>query len=208
MLSFDHVIYGTSDLDLAAASWRERYGLDSYVGGRHPGQGTANRIVPLGTSYVELMGIVDPAEAAASDYGGWLGPTIADGDRLFGWCLRTDDIGAIAVRLGSTPIEGARERPDGISIRWRLAGLERSREDPSLPFFIQWGVPYELLPGRGAANHRIVVDGIEWVEVAGDPAAIEESLDGAALDVRYAESGGRGVTRVGVRTADGELVVR
>jgi hypothetical protein len=207
MLSFDHVIYGTRDMDEAARRWREEFGLDSYAGGRHPGQGTGNRIVPLGADYLELMGIVDPDEASSSAIGGWLGSTIAGGDRLFGWCLRTDDIDEVSRRLGLDPIEWTRERPDGEVLRWRLAGLERSLVEPSLPFFIQWGVPDERLPGRSNADHRITVDGIAWIEVAGDAAAIADSLGGADLDVRVTSGGAPGVSSVAVNTAAGELVI-
>jgi hypothetical protein len=38
-----------------------------------------------------------------------------------------------------TIADGSRARPDGTVLRWRMAGLERSAEEPSLPFFIEWG---------------------------------------------------------------------
>jgi hypothetical protein len=40
-----------------------RYGLASIEGGRHPGWGTANRIIPLGDAYIELVTVVDDEEA-------------------------------------------------------------------------------------------------------------------------------------------------
>ncbi len=49
-LRIDHIVWGVDDLDRAAAEVQERYGLASVPGGRHPGWGTANRIVPLGSS--------------------------------------------------------------------------------------------------------------------------------------------------------------
>ena len=208
MLWFDHVIYGTSDMDVAAARWLQDYGLASYVGGRHEGRGTGNRIVPLGPSYLELMGVVDRAEAGTSDVGRWLLSSIADGDRLFAWCLRTDDIEGVSERLGLTPEAWTRALPDGGILSWRLEGLARSVLDPSLPFFIQWDVPDDALPGRGEAEHEVEPSGIAWVEVSGDADAIQRSLGGAELDVRVVADGGRGVTAVAVRTSDGELVIR
>jgi Glyoxalase-like domain len=53
-LHIDHIVWGVDDLDRAAAQVQERYGLASVPGGRHPGWGTANRIIPLGPSYLEL----------------------------------------------------------------------------------------------------------------------------------------------------------
>src|SRR5437764_15398189 len=64
-LRIDHVVWGVEDLDRAAAGVRERHGLASVPGGRHPGWGTANRIIPLGPSYLELLAVADAAEAAA-----------------------------------------------------------------------------------------------------------------------------------------------
>ena len=48
------------------------FDLPSVDGGRHPGWGTANRIVPLGDTYIELVTVVDEAEAAQSPFGRWV----------------------------------------------------------------------------------------------------------------------------------------
>ena len=64
MLRLDHVVYAAGDLDEAALRFRESFGLDSLEGGRHDRGGTANRIVPLGRQYVELVTVVDPEAAA------------------------------------------------------------------------------------------------------------------------------------------------
>jgi len=141
-MELDHVLIAVSDLEAAATEVEERLGLASVEGGRHQGLGTANRIVPLGKTYLELVAVVDEAEAAQGGFGSW----VADGDlpRLLGWCMRTDDLDAVADRLDLTIADGARARPDGTVLRWRMAGLERSADEPLLPFFIEWGegTPY------------------------------------------------------------------
>ena len=68
MLELSQVIYGVRDLD-AATQRIEALGLTVLDGGRHPGLGTANRIVPLGAAYLELLGVVDEAEARHNNYG-------------------------------------------------------------------------------------------------------------------------------------------
>ena len=68
-MKLDHVIYGTSDLDAAQALVEHELGLEVHPGGHHVGQGTHNRIVPLGNAYLELLAIDDPEEAAASPIG-------------------------------------------------------------------------------------------------------------------------------------------
>ena len=63
-LQIDHVLIAVADLADVAREIEARYGLASVEGGRHPGWGTANRIVPLGETYLELIAVVDEAEAA------------------------------------------------------------------------------------------------------------------------------------------------
>jgi Glyoxalase-like domain len=74
-LELDHVLIAVADLNGAARDLESRHGLASVERGRHAGWGTANRIVPLGETYLELITVVDEAEAAASAFGRW----IADG---------------------------------------------------------------------------------------------------------------------------------
>ena len=53
-MELDHVLVAVDDLEAAAKEVEQRYGLASVEGGRHRGLGTANRIVPLGVTYLEL----------------------------------------------------------------------------------------------------------------------------------------------------------
>src|SRR5437016_2736312 len=91
---------GRSVLRRGRAGGRGRYGLGSVPGGRHPGWGTANRIVPLGPDYLELMAVVDPGEASRDAVGRALSRLLAGGDGLLMWCLATDDLDSTASRLG------------------------------------------------------------------------------------------------------------
>ena len=63
-VELDHVLIAVTELESAGEAFEERFGLASVEGGRHPAWGTANRIVPLGSSYLELVGVVDKAVAA------------------------------------------------------------------------------------------------------------------------------------------------
>jgi catechol 2,3-dioxygenase-like lactoylglutathione lyase family enzyme len=206
-LRIDHVIYGVRDLNAAAEWFARELGFASYPGGRHTGRGTGNVIVPLGHDYVELLGIVDTAEAAQAASARALRAQIADGDRLTAWCLSTDDLDEVAGRLGLTPADWSRELPDGTTLRWRLAGREVAMENPTLPFFISWQVPEDQHPSCAAVPHRVRPIGIAWIEVAGDRSELERWLGGAALPVRLVD-GPSEVRAVGIRTADGELVIR
>ncbi len=164
LVDLDHVILGTRDLERAARRLLDEFGLGSVPGGRHQGWGTANRIVPLGSSYLEIMGVADAAEAAKNFLGRYLQEQTREGDALVGWCVAVQDIEGTANRLGLEIVAGSRERPDGEVLRWRLAGLSEAFASRYLPFFISWDVPAQLHPARMKADYR--VDPAEILSVA------------------------------------------
>ncbi len=57
----DHAIVGVRDLEQARAAW-QRLGFAVTPRGRHVGWGTANYCIMFPADYVELLGIVDPAQ--------------------------------------------------------------------------------------------------------------------------------------------------
>jgi hypothetical protein len=120
------------DLDDAGDRLLRDHGLASVPGGRHARWGTANRIVPLGDDYIELIGVVDREQAAGTVFGRTMMDLTADGDRWYAICLASDDVDAIAHRLGLAIEPGARTRPDDDELRWRGAGLEAPERDPWL----------------------------------------------------------------------------
>lgn len=183
----DHVVWRVNDLEAAAADVKLRYGLASVPGGRHPGWGTANRIVPLGSSYLELIAVVDPAEAAADATGrDWL-DHLAEPEGPLLLCLRTDAIDAVASRLRLEVVRKSRLRPDGVEVAWRSAGLDVALKKPWLPFFICWDLPPDRHPGRtpipgGAPG----AGGISWVQVGASSSELSEWLGGEELPLRLA----------------------
>lgn len=206
-MRIDHVVYGVRELEAAASRMKADFGLESIPGGRHPGWGTGNRIVPLGSSYIELLAAVDEAEAERSELGRSLLAAVADGDRFLGWCVSTDDLDAVAARLDLPVVAGTRELPDGTVLRWRSTGLDRALAEPSLPFFITWDIPEELHPGRAKADHVGSPQGIAWLEVGGDALRLNEWLEGFELPVRVV-GGPPGVLAVGIAAEPDEIVVR
>ena len=206
MLRIDHVAYAVRDLDDAAVRFRTEFGLDSVVGGRHAGWGTANRIVPLGEQYLELIGVVDEAEAEATDFGRSVLQRTETGDGWFLIAVASDDVVLVGERIGLEVEAGTRIRPDGEVLRWRMAGLEDPRREPWMPFFLTWDVPGSLHPGSARAGHGIRAEGIAWVEVGGDPERLGAWLGDEELPIRV-KSDEPGVRSVAIATADGELVI-
>ena len=206
-LRVDHIIYAVDDLEAAAERFRHEFGLASVVGGRHPGWGTANRIVPLGREYVELVAVVDREQAAASEFGRAVIAAVTSGQRLAGWAVATDDLEGIASRLKLEVTSGSRNRPDGSTLRWQLAGVAPALSTGALPFFIQWAVPPELHPGAAVVEHDVRPRGIAWIEVAAENEALHAWLGNYDLPLRITEAPPT-LNAVAISTPAGELVLR
>jgi Glyoxalase-like domain len=206
VLRLDHVVYAVPDLDEAAVRFRKEFGLDSTEGGRHERWGTANRIVPLGDQYLELVAAVDEPTAAETAFGRGVLERAAGGGGWFTIAAVADDLDAVAPRLGLEVGSGSRTRPDGQTVRWRMAGLDDPRREPWMPFFLTWDVSDELLPGRARAGHGVRATGLAWVEVGGDAERLRTWLGGDELPIRVTDVE-PGIHRVAISTLEGELLI-
>jgi hypothetical protein len=168
----DHVIYGTADLEAASARMESELGLEVNPGGRHKGLGTHNRIVPLAGSYIELIAIADPDEAAGSPIGRAIAARIAAGGGLMGWVVAVEAVTPIAERLGTAVTTVTRA---GMSAQ--TTGIVEALAEPYLPFFIARDPGIPGPPETGPAA-------ISWIEVAGDRERLDAWLGGAELPVR------------------------
>jgi len=206
VLRLDHVVYAVPDLDEAAVRFRGEFGLDSTEGGRHERWGTANRIVPLGDQYLELVAAVDEPMAAETAFGRGVLERAARGGGWFTIAAVADDLGAVATRLRLEVGSGSRTRPDGQTVRWRMAGLDDQRREPWMPFFLTWDVGQDRHPGRTRGGHGVRATGIAWVEVGGDAERLHAWLGGDELPIRVGD-GEPGIHKVAISIADGELVI-
>jgi Glyoxalase-like domain len=201
-LELDHVIFAVPDLEAAARGLESRHGLASIEGGRHAGWGTANRIVPLVETYVELITLVDEAEAAASPFGRWVAAGIGSAaGRPLGWVARTERIDEIAERLGLTVSSGSRPGRDGGLLRWRLAGVEEAAAEPALPFFVEWGEGTPL-PGRTEIEHPAGAVRLERLGLSGDEERVAAWLGTDDLPINVS-AGPPAVTEVVLASNEG-----
>ena len=188
MLEIDHVVLPVADLRIAASEIASRYGLASIEGGRHPAWGTANRIVPLGDGYLELIAVEDRETAARTAFGSRVAS--AEPGHPLGWAVRTDAIDAVARRLGLTVVPGFRDTPGGGRITWRSAGVEVAAREPALPFFIQWGdgVP---LPGATPIRHPGGPARLRRLSLVADPVRLADWLGEHQLPLAVANGPSR-----------------
>ena len=181
-MEIDHVLIAVNDLAGAGRALEARYGLSSLAGGRHPDWGTANRIVPLGEAYLELVAVVDRTAAGESVFGRWVAAAASKTGRPLGWAVRTDDIDSLAQRLHLTVSGGSRVTADGALLQWRSCGIEAAATEPSLPFFIEWANRTQL-PGRVHVKHPAGPVGLSRVVIHGDAGRLATWLHGQVLPV-------------------------
>jgi Glyoxalase-like domain len=137
--AFDHILIGAHDLDIGICWVEERTGVQAKFGGNHPGAGTRNALLSLGTGhYLEIIA-PDPAQANAPDVRNL---RKLPSPRIIQWAIHTDDIAAAKAMVEAAGIKivgpqpGSRQRPDGKLLRWQTLGIDQST--PLVPFFIQW----------------------------------------------------------------------
>jgi hypothetical protein len=140
-MSLDHVILGCHDLDAGIEYVFQRTGVRAAPGGVHPGAGTKNALLSLGTlRYLEIIA-PDPLQPASADprhVASLMNPA------LVGWAIHRRDVKKFASVLRSDGVEcmdpkpGSRARPDGSTLNWTSLTLKDDK-DGVLPFFIEWG---------------------------------------------------------------------
>lgn len=138
LTSLDHIIIGVRDLDAAAHTFSHELGLLPSGGGIHPVGGTANRIIVIGDTYLELIALYKPEEAQES-----IRQRLEKGEGYLNFVLSSDDIEADsqAIRqrgvlpIGPTP--GSLRSADGRSRAWQSVHIEHSDLAQHYPFIIQ-----------------------------------------------------------------------
>jgi Glyoxalase-like domain len=137
--AFDHILLGAPDLYVGIRWVQERTGVRAKFGGTHPGAGTCNALLSLGTGhYLEIIA-PDPAQANAPDVRKL---KELSSPRIIQWAIHTEDITAVKSMVEAAGIKtmgpqpGSRQRPDGKLLRWQTLGIEQTTS--LVPFFIQW----------------------------------------------------------------------
>lgn len=162
----DHLVILVHDLDQATKHY-QALGFTVTPGGKHP-RGTHNALVSFKDgAYLELIAFWEP------DYSEhrWH-PFLATEGGLIDHALATDDL-AVEISGAATrgvpyegPVPGARKRPDGKELEWRLAH-ERVGAGHGLPFLIEDVSDRSLrVPGGEATDHENGALGIDRLIIA------------------------------------------
>jgi catechol 2,3-dioxygenase-like lactoylglutathione lyase family enzyme len=138
----DHILLGCSDLQRGIDFVERHTGVRGAFGGVHPGRGTQNALLSLGTRrYLEIIA-PDPQQTGSSSERTAELKKLAE-PRLVGWAAHPGDVQVLAADLARAgipaegPIPGSRKRPDGSVLHWKTLNLKND-ENGVLPFFIEW----------------------------------------------------------------------
>jgi hypothetical protein len=102
LAGLDHSLLGVRDLEVARSRFAD-LGFTLTPRGRHIGWGTANYCIMFEAGYVELLGIVDPAQFTNN-----LDKFLAQREGLLGLAFGADDAAAL-----SRALSAAGFHPDG-----------------------------------------------------------------------------------------------
>lgn len=187
----DHILLGCNDLERGIAFVEEHSGVRAAFGGVHPGRGTQNALLALGTRrYLEIIA-PDPKQSSVGQYA--VINSLKE-PRLIGWAAHRDDLDQFAERLRQNgvafegPQPGSRQRPDGKVLHWKALRL-KDDHGGLLPFFIKWSKdsvhPSEDAP-KGCTLRRFEVNTPETKDFL--TAASRVELDLRALIAKASEA--------------------
>jgi len=138
LTTLDHIIIGVNNLEQASRTFSEKLGLIASGGGIHPAGGTANRIIVIGDTYLELIAVRAPAEAQQS-----MLDRLSQGEGYLNFVLASNAIEAdsAAFRERGVPITGPTpgqlKAPDGRIRSWTRIDIARPDLAQHYPFLIQ-----------------------------------------------------------------------
>ncbi len=151
----DHVVYAVPDLDAAVDDLEQRLGVRATLGGRHPGRGTYNALLSFGGgAYLEIIA-PDPEQPDPAAPRSFAVDALTE-PLLRTWAAKAPEIDARVRRAreaGYDPGDAramSRERPDGVTLAWRLTQSGREPGGWLVPFLIDWGEsphPADSAPG-------------------------------------------------------------
>ena len=162
----DHVVVAVPDLTAGVDLFRE-LGFSVQNGGRHVGRGTANAIVHLDRSFVEILSVQDEAAelAGAGRRGRALVDFIKSGGGLVGYAVTGISAAALMERskaIGHPAPEIAmvqRRRPNGTLLKWRVAWPAGIQWRRLWPFVVEPMGPVDTAqPGNHATSATRISD--------------------------------------------------
>ena len=180
----DHLLLGARDLDQGIEWVEQQTGVKAAFGGVHPGVGTRNALLSLGSNrYLEIIA-PDPDQ---SSYNFQIDVRRLTAPRLITWAALAEDIeatAAMARKVGYEvfgPRAGSRATPSGVVLRWKSLGMITKTVSGGIepaPFFIQWDADATHPSRTAPAGCRL--ETLEFQHP--DPTALAATLKALGID--------------------------
>jgi hypothetical protein len=154
----DHLVYATPDVTAGIDTLERLLGVRATVGGQHPGLGTRNALIALGSSsYIEIIG-PDPDQPKPTEPRRF-GIDDLKAPTLLTWVAKGSQLERFAadarlhgIDLGEVQ-SGSRRRPDGVVLSWRYTDPKMVVANRIVPYFIDWGTsPHPALTAAKGAS--------------------------------------------------------
>lgn len=190
--SLDHLILGAGELERSIDFVEQHTGVRAALGGVHPGRGTRNAVLALGTRcYLELLA-PDPQQPMLAWF--QILPQLSE-PRLVGWMAHVEDLVLSTERLRQAgldwegPRESSRQRPDGRTLRWKLVRLT-DNAGGVLPVLIEWdpGSPH---PANDAPSGCSLM---QFEVSSPEPNRIQDIFQILGIDVQVSSADGPQLT--------------
>lgn len=162
MLALDHVVIAANNVEELSAIYGNKFTIKSIKGGQHNDWGTNNYLSHFSNdSYLEWLGTYDDVLSRQTD-----NPLVKHlvhvlENKLIGpfqFALRTTKMDKYMQHFKENnipfegPIYGAREKPDGSILKWRMLFPSYNHETEVLPFLIEWNDPKQAYPDTSLLN--------------------------------------------------------
>jgi hypothetical protein len=140
--ALDHLLWGAPDLDAEVSAFARRSGVQPAPGGVHPGRGTRNALLSLGSNqYLEIVAPDPEQEPSGSSRGKSLARL--PHAQLVAWAAKARNAEetvskARAASFGADLYEMSRLTPDGRKLAWKIVEISEHGGGLLVPFFIQW----------------------------------------------------------------------
>jgi len=140
----DHLVYAVPDLQAGIDHIDRVLGVRATPGGQHPGVGTRNALVSLGSAtYLEIIG-PDPDQPSPAQ-SRTFGIDSLKAPKLVTWAAKSSSLESLVREAASHGITfgpvgaGSRRTPGGTLLQWRYTSPRTVIADGLVPFFIDWG---------------------------------------------------------------------
>ncbi len=172
----DHILLGCNDLEHGIAFVEQHTGVRAASGGVHPGRGTQNALLSLGTRrYLEIIA-PDPQQTSSSSELPAKLKKLSE-PRLVGWAAHPGDLQVLAADLARAgvaaegPTPGSRKRPDGSVLHWKTVNL-KDDANGMLPFFIEWSADSPHPSSDAPSGCQL----LRFELLSPDPAALDKQI--------------------------------